>query len=452
MLARGIYNSINTVAVQTIEKLGLTNSYKFLTGNLGLTTITEQDSEQIGNLGLGGLEKGVNTMEMAAAYATFANDGIYNKPRMYVKVTDSEGRDVLVNDSETAVAMKETTAYFMNKLLTNVVTKGTGTTAKFANMTIAGKTGTTNDNYDRYFVGYTPYYSAAVWTGYDNNEKVSYTTNRSPAIDMWRMVMEKLHEGLENTGFHVPESGITEVKVCQDSGMLAGDACIHDLRGNRATTVEVAIGTEPTETCTMHVMTDYCSVGKCLAFPGCSDAGCVVSVALLDFQRPEYYTNGVYDEELGIVVPETIATGVQVVNPETGEVSEVLETIPLKIVVATDDAYVISRLDDVKECPAHGLGEGWSYDETGNLVYTPPVVEPEFPWPDPDDGGEGSDIWPGGGFQEWLDNIFGGGTGSSSTPAEPAEPDAGDEPAAPEETGNTVGNILSGLLNWNIFG
>lgn len=456
MLDRGIYNSINTVAVQTIEQLGLNNSYKFLTGNLGMTTITEQDSEQVGNLGLGGLEKGVNTMEMAAAYATFANDGIYNKPRMYVKVTDSEGRDVLVNDSETAVAMKETTAYFMNKLLGNVITKGTGKTAKFDDMSICGKTGTTNDDYDRYFVGYTPYYSAAVWTGYDKNEKISYTANRSPAIDMWRMVMEQLHEGLEDTGFHLPESGIVEVKVCQDSGMLASEACAHDLRGNRTTTVEVATGTAPTETCTMHVMTDYCSVGKCLAFPGCRDAGCVISVALLDFQRPEYYSNGVYDEETGKVVPETKKNS-------NGEVVE----IPLTIIAATDDAYVLSRLDDAKECPTHGLGEGWSYDEEGNLIYTPPVVEePELPWQDPEAGGEGGGFWPDGGFQEWLDNIFGGGSGSSSTPAEPTEPEGGQpadpvtpaDPAAPgagsepTEPENSRGSVLDALLDLNIFG
>ena len=460
LLERGVYESVNTYAVQTIEKLGLNNSYNFLTENLGLTTITEQDSIQIGNLGLGGLEKGVTTKEMAAAYATFGNDGVYNKPRMYVKVTDAEGKDILVNDQETSVAMKQTTAHFMNELLTAAVQKGTGKSARFDGMTIAGKTGTTNDNYDRYFVGYTPYYSAAVWTGFDQNEKISYPSG-SPAIDLWRMVMEKVHAGLEDTGFHEPDGGMMTIKICRDSGMLASENCKHDLRGSRVTTVEVAIGTQPQETCTMHVMREYCTVGKCLKFPGCTE-DCVTTVALLDYDRPEYYSNGVYDPETGTISAPTK-------KDATGEIVE----MPLNIIPATDDAYVISRLDDTKECPVHGLGEGWAYDEEGNLVYTPPVVEPEIPegW-DP-----GTGEVPGGGtFEDWWESIFGGsdpqnpgteqpGDGTVTDPTVPGDPTAPVdptptppaeplptppvEPLQPEDSGNAAGgtSALQGLLD-----
>ena len=443
LLERGVYESVNTYAVQTIEKLGLNNSYDFLTENLGLTTITEQDSLQIGNLGLGGLEKGVTTKEMAAAYAAFANDGVYNKPRMYVKVTDAEGRDILVNNQETSVAMKQTTAYFMNKLLTTAVEKGTGKSARFDNMTIAGKTGTTNDNYDRYFVGYTPYYSAAVWTGYDQNEKISYPSG-SPAIDLWRMVMEKVHANLENRKFDVPDGGLMSVKICRDSGMLAGENCKHDLRGSRVTTVEVAIGTQPQETCTMHVMREYCTVGKCLKFPGCT-ADCITTVALLDYNRPEFYSNGVYDPQTGTISAPT----------KTDANGEIVE-MPLNIVPATDDAYVISRLDDIRECPVHGLGEGWSYDEEGNLVYTPPVTEPETPdWWDPDDG----DIADGDSFQDWWESIFGDndpdepgmdepGSIPGTEPSLPAEPEE-NPPAEPGAAENGATSPLSVL--WNLF-
>jgi membrane peptidoglycan carboxypeptidase len=134
---------------------------------------------------------------MAAAYASFANDGVYNSPRLYVKVEDANGDVVLENKGESHVAMKETTAYFHEPAAPGRGgNHGTGTKANFGGMTIAGKTGTTSENYDRYFVGYTPYYCAAVWTGYKNNEKIVYSGN--PAITMWKKVMSKVHENLEN--------------------------------------------------------------------------------------------------------------------------------------------------------------------------------------------------------------------------------------------------------------
>lgn len=149
--------------------------------------------------------------------------GVYNEPRTYLRVEDGEGNIILENEGESHVAMKETTAYLMNKMLKNAVAAGTGTQAKFSGMTIAGKTGTTSDNYDRYFVGYTPYYVAAVWTGYESNAKISYSGN--PAITLWKKVMQPLHEGLANKDFDKPSSGLTTVTLCADSGLLATDAC-----------------------------------------------------------------------------------------------------------------------------------------------------------------------------------------------------------------------------------
>lgn len=109
---------------------------------------------------------------------------------------------------------------------------GTGTSAKFSGMTIAGKTGTTNDSRVRYFVGYTPYYCAAVWTGYPStNEKISASGN--PAIRMWKPIMQKIHENLENKSFPTPSSGLETVTVCADSGKRCTDACLSDIRGSR---------------------------------------------------------------------------------------------------------------------------------------------------------------------------------------------------------------------------
>lgn len=284
-LSSGVARSVNTVAIQVVEALGLSNSYKFATEKLGMTSLDPKDLEGSGSLGLGGLTVGANTEEMAAAYAAFANKGVYNKPRMYVKVTDADGNVVLENKTESSVAMKETTAYFMTSLLEGVVNGGTGSSARFSGMSIAGKTGTTSENYDRYFVGYTPYYAAAVWCGYKKPERISYSGN--PSITMWKKVMEKVHAELPNKKFSTPSSGLTQLTVCKDSGMLAGEACYADPRQDRVTTVTVAAGTGPTETCTMHVIRDYCRDGQSLAGEHCPESS-VEQRAFLDHTRTDY--------------------------------------------------------------------------------------------------------------------------------------------------------------------
>ena len=189
MIGEGVRRSINTIAVQTVEALGVVDSYAYATEKLGLSLVPEDMA--VSPLAMGGLTYGLSTVEMAAAFSAFANSGVYNSPKMYTEVRDSNGETVLKNEGETHVAMKETTAYFMNQMLTSVVNAGTGTSAKFSGMTIAGKTGTTDNSKTRYFVGYTPYYCAAVWTGYPKtNEKISASGN--PAITMWKPVMQKI--------------------------------------------------------------------------------------------------------------------------------------------------------------------------------------------------------------------------------------------------------------------
>ena len=285
MIGEGVRRSINTIAVQTVQALGVAESYAYATEKLGLSLVPEDMA--VSPLGMGGLTYGLSTVEMAAAFSAFANNGVYNSPKMYTEVRDSNGEVVLKNEGETHVAMKETTAYLMNQMLTSVVNAGTGTSAKFSGMTIAGKTGTTDDSRVRYFVGYTPYYCAAVWTGYPStNEKISASGN--PAITMWKPVMQKIHENLANKSFSKPSSGLETVRVCSDSGKLATDACASDIRGSRIVEVTVASGTAPTESCDMHVFVDYCTEGKCLATDSCPSSA-VKQVAVLDFEREEYF-------------------------------------------------------------------------------------------------------------------------------------------------------------------
>lgn len=276
-----IRESLNTCAVRTNLAYGVTKSYNFMTEKLGFTTLTETDSEQVGNMALGGLTHGVTTEEMAAAYSIFVNDGVYTSPRTFVKLEDSNGKELMKVETESHTAIKETTAYLMRGMLSDVIMSGTGGGAYFSGMSQGGKTGTTDDNRDRYFVGFTPYYCAAVWCGYKSNEVINIGENPSAAL--WGDVMSRIHEDLDDPGFHSC-SGLTTVSVCMDSGLLATDACTHDIRGSRVRTVTVAADTAPTKTCGVHTEINYCAAGKHAATQLCPTKQ-VQKVTAIDLSR-----------------------------------------------------------------------------------------------------------------------------------------------------------------------
>ena len=255
---RALVQSLNTCAVRVNMALGTWNSYDFMTSRLGFTTLTQSDSEQVGAMALGGYANGVTTEEMAAAYGAFVNEGIYTKPRTFTRIEDSNGNVILENEIQSNVAMKSSTAALMNSILHDVVTGGTGSAASFSGMTLAGKTGTTNDQRDRYFVGYSPYYVGACWVGYESNSRVS-SGGVNPAAILWNKVMSQIHAGLENKSFFSC-SDLVKVTVCADSGMLATNLCESDPRGSRVRTEWVAVDNQPTQLCTMHtggMMLDY---------------------------------------------------------------------------------------------------------------------------------------------------------------------------------------------------
>lgn len=320
--------SSNTIAAKVLEKVTPQLSYDFLTNKLGITSLVIE--REIGDkiytdidvapLALGGLTDGVSVIEMTAAYATFSNNGIYTEPRTYTKVLDSDGNVVLEKKPKTIVAIKETTAAYINDLLKNVVAAGTGTAAKIPNMTVAGKTGTTDVDKDRWFVGYTPYYAAAVWTGYDTPEKITTATYYSnPAATLWQLVMSKVHEGFENKDFVKPGT-FKSVNVCADSGLLPAEVCKHDIRGSRVITVSLDSKDIPRKYCDVHRFAEICSESKQLAGPFCP-------IELVE-------QKGVLDLHREPITPE---------------------------VYMTDDAFVYSKM---QVCPVH----------------TEPIIEfPEFP-------------------------------------------------------------------------
>lgn len=203
-IREGLQRSLNTVSAQILDKLTPRASFEFLKTKLGVTSMIDADCDYA-PLALGQLTNGITVREMAQAYSAFVNDGIFTYSRTYNYITDSAGNVVLENPARTIVAFKANTAWNMTDMLYNAVNAGTGTEARLSNMPVAGKTGTTTANRDRYFVGYTPYYVAAVWTGYDTPEYMNFSGN--PAAQIWKLIMAPIHEGLEYKAFPTPTIG-----------------------------------------------------------------------------------------------------------------------------------------------------------------------------------------------------------------------------------------------------
>ena len=280
LVLRGVAASLNTISVKTLDALGTQNSYDFLTQKMGITTLV--DSLERGGqhytdiayapLGLGELTYGLTVREMTQAYSVFANNGVFREARTYTLVVDPEGNTVLENTQESHTAISEKANYYMTYMLENVVSSGTGTPAYMSNMAAAGKTGTSNNNQTRWFAGYTPYYTAVVWCGYDEPEEVILSDSwTNPAIVMWNQVMKPLHEGLEYRSFPQPD-GVGYYSVCSDCGMLAAEACEKDVRSNgqnRVTTVRLFWQDAPKEKCTCHTMVKICEASGKIANEYC---------------------------------------------------------------------------------------------------------------------------------------------------------------------------------------
>lgn len=199
-----LINSLNTVSAQILDKLGVQVSYDYLTQRLGFTSLVPED-KNYAPLALGQFTNGVTVREMAQGFDAFVNDGVFTYARTYDYVTDSDGNMVLENDPETIVAFKANTAWTMTYMLNKAATYGTGSESYIGNMPHAGKTGSSTNYQDRWFVGYTPYYVCAVWTGYDTPAYMSVSGN--PSAKTWKTIMSKLNEGLPYKEFPTPTLG-----------------------------------------------------------------------------------------------------------------------------------------------------------------------------------------------------------------------------------------------------
>lgn len=299
-----VANSVNTIAVRILRDITPQLSFDFMKNNLGITTLVDNEkingkiySDKNLSTALGAITKGISPLELNAAFCAFANKGVYTKPYTYTRVEDSDGKVILEKKRITNVAMKEETAAHMNYLLRGVVEYGNAKAAKIANLPTAGKTGTTSDNFDRWFVGYTPYYVGTVWFGYDQPKEIR-VSGANPALVAWKKVMDKVHKGLNAKEFFQYDNFV-EKEYCKDSGKLATAWCRMDPRGNRSDTSLFSKGKEPTEPCTVHTPVEIDSSTMSVFGPGCPPSS-KKTISLLNIHR-SYSSPGVVVNDQGYV-------------------------------------------------------------------------------------------------------------------------------------------------------
>lgn len=221
------------------------------------------------SLALGGMTKGVTNIDMTAAFAAIANQGTYTKPVYYTQVYDHDGNLIIDHTtSETHQVLKKTTAWLLTNAMEGVVNSGTATLAKLSNQPVAGKTGTTNSEGDKWFCAYTPYYTASIWLGYDDNSTLSSSIKH---VAIWQAIMSKIHSGLQTQTFTQPD-GIVQLQVCSQSGKLAVEGlCDHDPRGSQVVTEYFSEDNQPTETCDAHIKLTICNDTGMIASPECTN-------------------------------------------------------------------------------------------------------------------------------------------------------------------------------------
>lgn len=219
---RAVESSQNIPFVKMMEQITPAESIKYLE-KMGVSSLTEKDNAL--PLALGGEDRGITPLEMAGAYATIANDGEYIEPTFYTYISDSRGKKVFKSTQKKTKVFSKEVAYIIKDLLKQPVegSHGTATNCRINGMDVAAKTGTTNENYDKWLCGFTTYYTAVTWYGYDQNESISYG-GKSPASQMWSTVMKNIHSDLPKTTFTKPSS-LKQAEVCSKTGLLANSKC-----------------------------------------------------------------------------------------------------------------------------------------------------------------------------------------------------------------------------------
>lgn len=305
-----VAHSVNTVTVKVLDDLGLEKSFDFLYNDLNIKSLIKEKTLSDGSiitdmdyasLALGQSNYGITVREATAAYSIFANNGIYNNTRSYLSVTDMSGNTVLDNSYKGNIVISEENASIMTLMLKNVIKYGTASDITLdEKIDCAGKTGTTQNNYDKWFIGYTPYFIGGVWYGYEYPQTL-HDSSKNKSVHIWDEVMTLLHEKYifdneEIKGFDISEN-LIEKEYCVDSGEIISNTCQHDPRGIRSEKGYFKKGTEPTENCNVHILVDYDSKNGGVAFSEC-EPSLVEKVSLIyaprEFPMQIYVTDAQY--------------------------------------------------------------------------------------------------------------------------------------------------------------
>ena len=263
-------NSTNTIPIQILDELGLSHSFYFLRDYLHLDDLVEQGKDKNGAfitdmdyaaLGLGQLNYGVSVRDITAAYSIFADGGIYHSPRSYSLVKNSFGEVLLEKKATAERVISEGNAEIMTKLLQDVVWGGTADdlTVK-SKVAIAAKTGTTQDNKDRWCIGYTPSLICGVWYGYEYPREIP-RAEKNHFLNAFDTVLSRIYERDVRSAYADRKfdegARLVEVNYCMDSGLLPSEACLCDPRGSRIKTGYFIKGTEPSARCKTHILVEY---------------------------------------------------------------------------------------------------------------------------------------------------------------------------------------------------
>ena len=394
-IRRAISYSMNVVAVKTMQQVTAQVGFDYLK-KLGFTTLVDYQVGTDGSiysdiglpLALGGLTNGVSNIEMTAAFASIANGGVYHEPYYYTKVLDHEGNVLLTHESNPRQVMKTSTAYLLTSAMQDTIIAGLGSTTQPAfidyKMPIAGKTGTTTNSVDRWFCGYTPYYTCSIWTGFDNNFEVTNSNHNY----IWRDIMETIHKKkqLAYKEFPMPDSILTAT-VCIKSGLLAKAGVCEIYEGGTTVREEYfAKGTVPTEYCDCHVIATICLDTGHLATEYCTN---VEEQVLLVKDEPIIYTPTELDPTTASPTP--VPEGYIPTEEEE-------EQIKTEYIYSTSDTkYILPS----EYCEIHTFVETFPQNPVNPFAPVSPIspqnpFAPAVPTPVPDDT---TNPFSNGGFQ-----------------------------------------------------
>ncbi len=226
-LQYGLAQSLNTIAARTLDQIGVDYSYNYLSEYFKLSTLDSVRDVDYGPMAIGSLTNGATVLDMTAAYASYGNGGYYYEPYCYFKIEDSKGNVIIEKtpDKTKQKTVSESTSWLMNKLLQAAMQSGTGRFYKLSGIECFGKTGTTNDNKDRWFAAGTPDFVGVTWYGYDTPKEVHYNLSPNPAGTIWNTVMKEIYEIKDNKGIkhktEFPEyDGIVQRSYCSYCGKL----------------------------------------------------------------------------------------------------------------------------------------------------------------------------------------------------------------------------------------